>query len=249
LKGIDSTKKQSLPTAPTLPQNSASSDTNLYNTSQRITNLNINSTSVSKNKKLTNAEIETLKHTSYVNGKIYPPWLDVDLKEKFAYKIPFSDPDGKLALAPKQKNRLSEWVRPQDLCENPKMIYAVSSFSIKQTIVSDCSFVASLAISAAYERQFQKKIITSIIYPQKKDGSPMINPCGKYMVKLTFNGVPRKVIIDDYLPLGQDGQLLCSFSQNADEFWVSLMEKAYMKVMGGYDFPGSNSAGYLKELH
>ena len=165
-------------------------------------------------KGLSKAEIDTLHHTSYINGKVYPPWLDVDLREKFAYRIPFSDPDGVLSLAPKQKSRLAEWVRPSDLCENPQMIYAVTSFSIKQTIVSDCSFVASLAISAAYERQFKKKLITTIIYPQNRDGNPVINPCGKYMVKLRVNGVARKVIIDDTLPMGKDGKLLCSFSQN-----------------------------------
>ncbi|XP_073189384.1 calpain-7 isoform X2 [Lepidochelys kempii] len=151
------------------------------------------------------------------------------------------DKCGKLPLSPKQKAMFSKWVRPDDLTNNPTMIYTVSSFSIKQTIVSDCSFVASLAISAAYERRYNKKLITSIIYPQNKKGEPEYNPCGKYMVKLHINGVPRKVIIDDQLPVDHSGELLCSYSNNRSELWVSLIEKAYMKVMGGYDFPGSNS--------
>ncbi|XP_062969562.1 calpain-7 isoform X3 [Cynocephalus volans] len=186
-------------------------------------------------------EIEVLRTTSKINGIEYVPFMNVDLRERFAYPMPFCDRLGKLPLSPKQKTTFSKWVRPEDLTNNPTMIYTVSSFSIKQTIVSDCSFVASLAISAAYERRFNKKLITSIIYPQNKDGEPEYNPCGKYMVKLHLNGVPRKVIIDDQLPVDHKGELLCSYSNNKSELWVSLIEKAYMKVMGGYDFPGSNS--------
>ncbi|XP_073189383.1 calpain-7 isoform X1 [Lepidochelys kempii] len=186
-------------------------------------------------------EIEVLRNTSKINGVEYVPFMSVDLRERFAFPVPFSDKCGKLPLSPKQKAMFSKWVRPDDLTNNPTMIYTVSSFSIKQTIVSDCSFVASLAISAAYERRYNKKLITSIIYPQNKKGEPEYNPCGKYMVKLHINGVPRKVIIDDQLPVDHSGELLCSYSNNRSELWVSLIEKAYMKVMGGYDFPGSNS--------
>uniref|UniRef100_A0A8C2DA79 Calpain 7 n=1 Tax=Cyprinus carpio TaxID=7962 RepID=A0A8C2DA79_CYPCA len=186
-------------------------------------------------------EIEVLRKTSKINGIEYVPFMSVDLRERFAFPVPFSDKCGKLALSPKQKAIFSRWVRPDDICNNPTMIYTVSSFSIKQTVVSDCSFVASLAISAAYERRYNKKLITSIIYPQNRKGEPEYNPCGKYMVKLHISGVPRKVIIDDFLPVDRNGELLCSYSSNRNELWVSLIEKAYMKVMGGYDFPGSNS--------
>ena len=192
--------------------------------------------------RLTAAEVKVLASTSRINGKTYLPWVAGDHKEPFAGIGVFSDPDGVLALAPGQKGHFTGWQRPTELFRDCKMVFLISSRAITQTVVSDCSFVSSLAISADYERRFKRSIITSSIFPQNARGEPVVSPSGKYMVRLHLNGVWRKIVVDDMLPVGAGRNLLCSYSNNQGELWISLLEKAYMKVMGGYDFPGSNSA-------
>ena len=49
---------------------------------------------------------------------------------------------------------------PGDLFQSRYVTPGFKPFSYLQTIVSDCSFLASLAISAAYERNFKKSLIT-----------------------------------------------------------------------------------------
>lgn len=189
----------------------------------------------------TEEERRVLAATSVINAREYVPFIAADLRERFAFPLPFSDGHGKLALSAKQRQKLTSWARPEEFIREPTMIQLVDCYSVKQTVVSDCSFVASIAIAAQYEKKFKKRLITSIIFPQNKAGDPVYNPCGKYMIRLFINGVARKVVVDDYLPLGPHKELLCSYSSNKSELWISVLEKAYMKVMGGYDFPGSNS--------
>lgn len=70
----------------------------------------------------------------------------------------------------------------------------------------------------------------------------MLSPNGKHIVKLHFNGCARKVIIDDRLPVSKTKQKLYAADRNnAALIAPALIEKAYLKVRGGYDFPGSNS--------
>ena len=57
-----------------------------------------------------------------------------------------------------------------------------------------------------------------------------------------------KVVVDDRFPVDASGKLLTSRSTDPSELWVSVIEKAYIKVNGGYDFPGSNSGIDLYSL-
>jgi calpain-7 len=70
----------------------------------------------------------------------------------------------------------------------------------------------------------------------------MISGSGRYIFRLHFNGCYRKVVIDDRLPYSDSTRTLHVVDrQNPGLLWPALLEKAYLKVQGGYDFPGSNS--------
>jgi calpain-7 len=70
-----------------------------------------------------------------------------------------------------------------------------------------------------------------------------MSPSGRYVLRLYFNGCYRKVEIDDLLPVSSGSRVLHVLDRsNPGCLWPALLEKAYLKVRGGYDFPGSNSS-------
>ena len=104
-----------------------------------------------------------LRSSSVINGVTYLPWSDADLAELRVISpiaSNFCDPDGLLPLSDKQRGRFEGWVRPEDMCQLPVMLHLISSFTIKQTLIGDCSFIASLAVCADYERRFKTRLVT-----------------------------------------------------------------------------------------
>jgi calpain-7 len=88
------------------------------------------------------------------------------------------------------------------------------------------------------------KLLCTIFYPYDKEKNrPMISRSGRYIFRLHFNGCSRKVVIDDRLPYSKSTRTLHVIDrQNPGLLWPALLEKAYLKIHGGYDFPGSNSS-------
>ncbi len=88
-----------------------------------------------------------------------------------------------------------------------------------------------------------EKLFGSVIHPY--DASkvrPRVSKFGKYIFRFHFNGCFRQVTIDDRLPTSRTTRGLHVIDRNNPQFlWLAPSEKAYLKVRGGYDFPGSNS--------
>jgi calpain-7 len=222
--------------------------------------------------RLSKEEVSVLKRSSMIASGLFLPFSEEEaqlLSRQVAAQRAdirkqsklWSDPDGLLPLSGKQKKKFHRWARPYEIVQQrsrlgvrqhpPVMISNISPYTIRQQYVTDCSFVASLCICALFEKRFRKRLITSIVYPQDKNGMPVYNPEGKYMVKLWLNGVARSVIVDDRLPVDRHSNFLCSQTtgnRNQLELFCSIIEKAYLKLCGGYDFPGSNSGVDLFSL-
>lgn len=128
-----------------------------------------------------------------------------------------------------------------------------------QDVTPDCSVVASLCAESARSARGHQTVRTHcsfrrrltwlqllhcISFPHDPDAPPsfQISPSSRYMIRFYFNGCQRRVIIDDLLPTSTDSRLFHVVDRgNPGYLLPALIEKAYLKLRGGYDFPGSNS--------
>lgn len=67
-----------------------------------------------------------------------------------------------------------------------------------------------------------------------------INPSGIYRFLLRNNGRIEEIIIDDYVPVDENGEPIFAKS-NEGSVWVLLLEKARAKLHGSYELMIKNS--------
>ncbi|KAJ4483777.1 hypothetical protein J3R30DRAFT_3284463 [Lentinula aciculospora] len=122
---------------------------------------------------------------------------------------------------------------------------------VSQSIVTDCSVCASISSCIEHDKRFGSNVT---ILHNSTSTKPQSGR--SYDLKLLFNGGWRRPLyigIDGQLPyhptLGIPLCLTCKSSDSTQDAtkkvtvsWPSIIEKGYMVLMGGYDFPGSNTA-------
>ncbi|EPS28053.1 hypothetical protein PDE_02999 [Penicillium oxalicum 114-2] len=202
-------------------------------------------------RKLTTREEIIILEGAKLNGFIFPPWKQPPTLVDF--DKPFTDsPD--LHLSDCQREIFSGWKRPAELlratnadhesrdASEPLMSVSDSS-DLVQDVLTDCSVVASLCATTSRSERGLGNHASPVIYPREPESNlPALSPVGKYIFQFYFNGTFRRVIIDDRLPASKTERSLYVVDRNNPNFLLpALIEKAYLKVRGGYDFPGSNS--------
>ncbi|KAI1176334.1 PALB protein [Nemania sp. FL0916] len=210
-----------------------------------------------QDRQIPTSEKNILYRNSRLLGNIFPPW-ESDPDPSYFHGDIYSDTSS-FTLSSRQKAVFAGWKRPAELIkEMPQhaadlvshVVEVTDDHDLVQDITTDCSVVASLCASMKHLRPGPNSILPGLMFPvSPKDGRPEISENGRYVFRMFFNGCFRKVVIDDRLPSSfNDRTLYVVDRQNPGLIWPALIEKAYLKIRGGYDFPGSNSGTDLSIL-
>ncbi|KAG2104085.1 uncharacterized protein F5147DRAFT_704998 [Suillus discolor] len=167
-------------------------------------------------------QLSILKKSSVINNIQIPLATS---SPSHSYTTPFNDPDGQPSLPTPEYT----WNRPN--CPNSSLPLLPSD--IIQNIVNDCSVCASIAVCIQHNTRFKSNLLLSSLSSSND---------GRYELRVLVNGDFRRIVIDDRLPFDSNNDLVGISTGPKNQLWPSFVEKAYMKLMGGYDFLGSNSA-------
>ncbi|KAM4590544.1 calpain-5-like [Fundulus diaphanus] len=148
-----------------------------------------------------------------------------------------------------QRNHIGHvtWKRPKELSPDPHLfVDGISAHDLHQGQLGNCWFVAACSSLASREALWQKVI------PDWKDQEwDKENPdsyAGIFHFQFWRFGRWVDVVIDDRLPT-VNGKLVYCHSNDKNEFWSALVEKAYAKMSGCYEaLDGGNTADALVDF-
>uniref|UniRef100_A0A803XM05 Calpain 13 n=2 Tax=Meleagris gallopavo TaxID=9103 RepID=A0A803XM05_MELGA len=139
-------------------------------------------------------------------------------------------------LLPKDELQQIVWKRPKELLRNPFLIMdGVSRFDIIQGEIGDCWMLAALG-SLTMQKRFLENVLP-------KDQGFQSDYAGIFHFRFWQFGDWVDVVIDDRLPF-LNGNYLSVHPRTSNEFWPSLLEKAYAKLQGSYQ---NLHGGYISD--
>lgn len=148
-----------------------------------------------------------------------------------------------------QGNRIGRvhWKRPKELCDDPHLfVDGISAHDLHQGQLGNCWFVAACSSLASRESLWQKVIPDW--KEQEWDSEKPQSYAGIFHFRFWRFGEWVDVVIDDRLPT-VDGNLVYCHSNDKNEFWSALVEKAYAKLYGCYEaLDGGNTADALVDF-
>ncbi|XP_073405158.1 calpain-12 isoform X2 [Dendrobates tinctorius] len=145
------------------------------------------------------------------------------------------------------QNERIKWKRPKEICDCPRFIVdGATRMDVCQGNLSNCWFLSAVACLSLYPQLLEQ------VVPIDQDFGDGYN--GKFRFQFWQYGRWVEIVVDDLLPtvpVQNNGKtqydLLFVHSKDKDEFWSSLLEKAYAKLKGGYSTLQMGFAGEALE--
>ncbi|XP_046707517.1 calpain-5-like isoform X4 [Silurus meridionalis] len=135
-----------------------------------------------------------------------------------------------------------------EMCKDPRLfVDGISTRDLHQGSLGNCWMVAATSCLAT-EPSLWKKVIPDHTEQEWNPKRPHLY-AGIFHFRFWRLGQWMDVVVDDRLPVSEDGTLLFCRSATPREFWSALLEKAYAKLNGCYEaLEGGNTAEALVDF-
>jgi calpain len=164
-----------------------------------------------------------------LGGKTYDELKAQCLKERRLFEDPdFPAVDSSIFFS-RSPPRPFVWKRPTELSGDAQFfVGGASRFDVKQGELGDCWLLAAVSCLSQFENLLYK------VVPPNQGFTSDDGYAGIFRFNFWCYGKWVEVVIDDRLPT-YNGRLVFMHSEQKNEFWTPLLEKAYAKLNGSYE--------------